>query len=107
MPSRLQHLHALREHLNQVLASGIATEAGERLFGLRVEASAALHWLEQSPYERSDPANRALVLAFGDDCPGYRLPKFLRSPLDGARIPVRSVRGAYAGELHAAPAAWV
>lgn len=108
MPARLEHLHALRQHLNGVLAEAAESEARDRnigqtigqTIGLEPDASAALRWLQQSPTSSSDPRERALTLAFSDDCPGSVLPRVLQSPLDGSPVPVRSVRGASAGRLH-------
>lgn len=106
MPTRLQHLHALREHLNGVLSAGEASPSSARRIGLSIEAARDLRWLQQLARVGSDPRELPLTLAFGDDCVGREMPRRLRSPLDGSPIPVRSVRGALAGQAHRPPT-WV
>lgn len=100
MPTRFEHLRALREHLSHVLAVGNDAEALGRKIGLHPDVCGGLHWLRQSFEAAADIRGRVLTLGFDDDCPGYLLPHTLLSPLDGASIPVHSIRGGSAGRLH-------
>lgn len=100
MPTRPQHLNALRDHLNAVLSGCVAAEVSERRIGLHAEAHASLNWLRHSLCAGRDSIDTALVLAFGEHCSGRHMPRRLRSPLDGSWIPVQSVRGGYAGRAH-------
>lgn len=97
MPTRTQHLSALREYLNGVLSEGTPPEVSQEQIGLDADAHANLNWLRQSPIAGCDSTGIGLVVAFGDECGGHSMPRKLRSPLDGSWIPVASVRGAYAG----------
>jgi hypothetical protein len=104
MPTRFEHLQALRQQLTHVISAGAEAEALGRIIGLHPELCGGLHWLRQSTDETTIASGRALTLGFDDDCVGHRLPRALSSPLNGSSIPVRSVRGGPAGRLHAA---WV
>lgn len=106
MPAREQHARALRLALNEVLVSGAVRSLVAARIGLDAQAQASLHWLQQAPVVSANPRRGALTIAFDDSCPGRSLPRWLRSPLDGSAVPVRSVRGASAGCAHASPT-WV
>lgn len=102
MPTRQQHIKALREYLNDVLAGRIADDASQTLIGLSADAHSTLHWLRQSPFAGCNSTDTVLVIGFGDGCAGALLPRRLRSPLDGSWVPVQSVRGGYAGQVQSA-----
>jgi hypothetical protein len=99
MPTRQQHLSALRDYLNAVLAGHIAPEISRKRIGLSTDAHASLHWIRQSPFAGRDSTDIGLLVAFGDGCGGRSMPRHLRSPLDGSSVPVEAVRGGYAGRV--------
>ncbi|WP_217705670.1 cell wall hydrolase [Peristeroidobacter soli] len=106
MPTRFEHLRALRQQLTHVISAGAEAQAQAqgRAIGLHGEVCGDLHWLQQSVDRTTIASGCALTLGFDDDCAGHRLPRTLLSPLDGSSIPVRSIRGGFAGRSHAA---WV
>lgn len=101
MPTRFEHLRALRQQLTDVISAGAEAEVHGRVIGLHPEVCGGLHWLQQSVDTTTIASGCAVILGFDDDCIGHRLPRALLSPLDGSSIPVRSVRGGSAGRLHA------
>ena len=93
--ARQHHLAALGRLLDALLLRRDPALAWRA--GITPEALAALRWVQRPA--RHGQGGPAAVLAFADDCGGARLPRTLRSPLDGTTaLPVRSVRGGACGQ---------
>lgn len=91
------HIHhrAVHRALDLVLATRGTRFASNVRLGLSAAAAASLHLVRRE--------TGGLTLGFDDDCAGATLPRQLRSPIDGAAIPVRAVRCAPHGIAHAPP----
>lgn len=95
MVSAHTHYLALHRALNLVLAERGARLASSARLGLSGAAAASLRLVRR----RTD----GLTLGFDDHCGGTLLPRKLRSPIDGAPIPVHAVRCARHGIAHSPP----
>lgn len=86
------HLRTTRAALSRLLAVDGHNSMLARLLGLDAEAGRALRWWRQplAPHAVAGEAN--FTLGFDERCAGARLPRALRSALDGSMLPVRSVR---------------